>query len=81
VAASGIMSEFIGVFLIIVAAVVLPLVVVLHYVTKWKSSRTLSGDEQRMLEELWQDAQKMESRINALETILDDQVPDWRRRT
>jgi phage shock protein B len=75
------MSEFIGVFMIIVAAVVLPLVVILHYVTKWKSSRTLSGDEQRMLEELWQDAQKMESRINALETILDDQVPDWRRRT
>ncbi|HRP88124.1 MAG TPA: envelope stress response membrane protein PspB [Gammaproteobacteria bacterium] len=75
------MSEFFGVVMIIVAAVVLPLVVILHYVTKWKSSRTLSGDEQRMLEELWQDAQKMESRINALETILDDQVPDWRRRT
>lgn len=75
------MSEFIGVFMIIVAAVVLPLVVILHYVTKWKSSRVLSGDEQRMLEELWQDAQKMESRINALETILDDQAPDWRKRT
>lgn len=75
------MDEFIGAFLIILAAVVLPLVVILHYVTKWKSSRTLSGDEQRMLEDLWQDAQKMESRINALETILDDQVPDWRRRT
>lgn len=75
------MSEVVGVFMIIIAAVVLPLVVILHYVTKWKSSRTLSGDEQRMLEELWQDAQKMESRINALETILDDQVPDWRRRT
>ena len=75
------MSEFVGVFMIIVAAVVLPLAVVLHYVTKWKSSRTLSGHEQRMLEEPWQDAQKMESRINALETILDDQVPDWRRRT
>ena len=75
------MQEVMSVFLIIVAAVVLPLVVVLHYVTKWKSSRTLSGDEQRMLEELWQDAQRMESRINALETILDDQVPDWRRRT
>lgn len=76
-----VMSEVFGVVLIIVAAVVLPLVVILHYVTKWKSSRTLSGDEQRMLEDLWQDAQKMESRINALETILDDQVPDWRRRT
>jgi phage shock protein B len=75
------MNEFIGIFMIIVAAVVLPLVVILHYVTKWKSSRVLSGDEQRMLEELWQDAQKMESRINALETILDDQVQDWRRKT
>jgi phage shock protein B len=75
------MEEFMGVFLIILAAVVLPLVVILHYVTKWKSSRTLSGDEQRMLEDLWQDAQRMESRINALETILDDQVPDWRRKT
>jgi phage shock protein B len=75
------MSEFLGIFMVIVAAVVLPLVVILHYVTKWKSSRTLSGDEQRMLEELWRDAQKMESRINALETILDDQVPDWRRKT
>ncbi|NGX17275.1 envelope stress response membrane protein PspB [Wenzhouxiangella sp. XN24] len=75
------MSEIFGVFMIILAAVVLPLMLILHYVTKWKSSRTLSGDEQRMLEELWQDAQRMESRINALETILDDQVPDWRRRT
>jgi phage shock protein B len=75
------MGEFIGVIGIILAAVVAPLVVILHYVTKWKSSRTLSRDEQKMLEELWQDAQKMESRVNALETILDDQVPDWRKRT
>jgi phage shock protein B len=75
------MGEFIGVIGIILAAVVAPLVVILHYVTKWRSSRTLSRDEQKMLEELWQDAQKMESRVNALETILDDQVPDWRKRT
>lgn len=75
------MGEFIGVMGIILAAVVAPLVVILHYVTKWRSSRTLSRDEQKMLEELWQDAQKMESRVNALETILDDQVPDWRKRT
>ncbi|MEJ2513722.1 MAG: envelope stress response membrane protein PspB [Gammaproteobacteria bacterium] len=66
---------------VILVAFVLPLAVVLHYVTKWKSSRGLSSDEQKMLEELWQDAQKMESRINTLETILDDEVPDWRKRT
>lgn len=66
---------------ILFVAVVLPLVVVLHYVTKWKSSGVLSKDEERMLEELWDNAQKMESRINTLETILDDQVPDWRKHT
>jgi phage shock protein B len=72
------MSEVVAILFVVV---VLPLVVVLHYVTKWKSSRVLSKDEERMLEELWDSAQKMESRINTLETILDDEVPDWRKRT
>ncbi len=33
-----------------------------------------------MLEELWDNAQRMDSRINTLETILDDAVPDWRKK-
>jgi phage shock protein B len=48
--------------------------------TKWKASKGLSREDEKMLEEIWESAQKMESRINALETILDDQAPDWRRR-
>ncbi len=71
------MSEVIGILFVVC---VLPLVIILHYVTKWKSTRTLSSDDEKMLEELWADAQKMESRINTLETILDDAVPDWRRK-
>ena len=43
-------------------------------------ARALWEDE-KMLEDIWESAQKMESRINTLETILDDQVPDWRKRT
>lgn len=65
---------------IVFVVCVLPLVIILHYVTKWKSTRTLSTDDEKMLEELWENAQKMESRINSLETILDDAVPDWRRK-
>ena len=60
---------------------VLPLVIVLHYVTKWKSTRGLSGEDENLLEELWETAQQMESRVNALETILDDEVPGWRKKT
>ncbi len=59
---------------------VLPLIVIGHYVVKWKSAKGLSTDEQRTLEDLWQDSQSLESRLNALETILDDEVPNWRSR-
>jgi phage shock protein B len=60
--------------------VVLPIVIVMHYVTKWKATKGLSGDEQRTLEDLWKDGQEMQSRLNALETILDDKVPDWKKK-
>jgi len=65
---------------IIFMAVILPLVIVLHYVTKWRESRVLSKEEEKMLEDLWGSAQRMESRINSLETILDDVAPEWRRK-
>ena len=67
--------------LILLLVIVLPLALILHYVTKWKTSRGLSKEEQKMLEDLWDSAQRMQSRINALETILDDEVKDWRKRT
>ena len=60
--------------------VVLPIVIIMHYVTKWKATKGLSDDEQRLLEDLWKDSQGMQSRVNALETILDDEVPDWRKK-
>lgn len=65
---------------IIFMTVVLPIVVVMHYVTKWKATRGLSDDEQRLLEELWRQSERMQSRLNALETILDDHSPDWQKK-
>ena len=35
---------------------------------------------EKMLAELWEIAPKLESRINTLEAILDDEVPDWRKK-
>jgi phage shock protein B len=60
--------------------VVLPLVIIMHYVTKWKATQGLSDDEQRLLEDLWKDSQKIESRVNALETILAEDDPEWRKK-
>ena len=64
---------------IIFMVIVLPFIVIMHYSTKWKATKGLSDDEHRMLEDLWKDSQAMQSRVNALETILDSQVPDWRK--
>jgi phage shock protein B len=71
-------DEIIGVLSVIFMVGVLPLLIILHYVTKWKSTRGLSDEEQHMLEELWENSERMTSRLNALETILDEKSTDWR---
>ena len=63
-------------FLVIVA----PLWLLLHYLTRWRSTKTLSADNERMLVELWESARRMEDRIATLETILDAEAPHWRTR-
>lgn len=65
---------------ILFVSLVLPLVIILHYVTKWKATRGLSSESEDLLESLWRDAKAMESRINVLETILDDELPEWRKK-
>ena len=64
---------------IVFMVIVLPFIVIMHYSTKWKATKGLSDDEHRMLEDLWKESQAMQSRVNALETILDSQAPDWRK--
>lgn len=73
-------TQAVFVLTIIFMVVVLPLIVIMHYTTKWKATKGLSDDEQRMLEDLWKDSQTMQSRVNALETILDNEIPDWRKK-
>jgi len=73
-------STVVFVLSVIVLTVVVPFIVIMHYTTKWKATRGLSEDEQRILEDLWKEGQAMQSRVNALETILDNENPDWRKK-
>jgi phage shock protein B len=63
------------VFLIFVA----PIWIIAHYVTRWRTAKVLSAEDERMLAELWELAPKVESRINTLERILDAEAPEWRK--
>ena len=74
------MSELLFVALIVFVAVPAPLFILLHFITKWKQSREITGGDEKMLEDLWILAQRLEERLEALETILDNETPDWRRK-
>ena len=47
----------------------------LHYLTKNRASGRLDGDEERMLEDLWDRARGVEGRGEALERRRDDDAP------
>ena len=66
--------------IILCLTIIVPLVVVLHFITKWKQSREFSGDDEKMLEDMYVKSQRMKERINTLEKILDDELPDWRKK-
>lgn len=50
--------------------VVAPLAIFMHYFTRWRSSKGLSADDERLLDDLWRTAQALEKRIETMETIL-----------
>ena len=52
---------------------------VMHYMTEWRKTKSLSTDDERLVDDLWKSAQRLERRVDALETILDKEAPDWRR--
>jgi phage shock protein B len=66
---------------ILFVVVVLPLWLLLHYVTRWRATRGLSTEDERMLADLWKNARRLEERVATLETILDAEAPGWRART
>ena len=74
------LSELLVLAVIVFIAVPAPLFIVLHFITKWKQSREISGGDEKMLEDVWLLAQRLEQRLESLETILDSESPDWRKK-
>ena len=74
------MSELASLAVVLFLVIVALLFVVLHFVTKWKQSREISGDDEQMLEEMYLLSQRLEDRMITLEKILDSELPDWRKK-
>ena len=74
------MSGLATLVVILLLTIVAPLFIVLHFVTKWKQGREISGDDEQMLEDLYVLSQRLEDRLETLERILDDDMSEGRSR-
>ena len=52
--------------------------VILHYITKWKTSATLTSGDEALLEELYQLARRLDERVNTVERLVAADNPDFR---
>jgi phage shock protein B len=74
------MGDLLTIAVIVFLVIPAPLIIVLHFITKWKQSREISGGDERMLEDVWMLSRRFEERLETLEVILDSELPDWRKK-
>ncbi len=74
---TGLLFPLLVLFMVIVA----PLWIIIHYATRNSANRRISSKDEALLEELNENARRMEDRIRTLERILDADTPEWRNRT
>lgn len=65
---------------IIFCIFVAPLWLILHYSMRRRQTQGLTREDEKLLADLWQLANRMEGRVKSLETILDTQAPRWREK-
>lgn len=53
--------------------------IIFHYVTKWKQSSTLTGADEKLLDDLYETARRLDDRLCTIERIMTDENPTWRQ--
>ena len=66
---------------ILALTVVAPIAIIGHYVTEWKKMKAVTPKDEANLGTLRGTAERLEKRVEVLERILDDEIPDWRRKS
>ena len=52
--------------------------VILHYVTKWRQAPKITDEDERLLDEMYNLARRLEDRVNTVERIVAADNPDWK---
>ena len=51
---------------------------ILHYVTKWKSTATLTREDENLLEDVHDTARRLDDRLATIERIMTADNPNWK---
>lgn len=66
------------------AIIIVPIVVIglpwliFHYITRWKTAATLTNDDEKLMEELYDLATRLDDRMCSIERIMTVENPNWR---
>lgn len=71
------MDDLVPVLVVGVLFIGLPWVI-LHYVTKWKQAPKITNEDEKLLDELYSLARRLEDRLGTVERIIAADHPDWR---
>lgn len=52
---------------------------IFHYVTKWKTAKTLTTGDEKLLDDLHDAARRLDDRLCTIERIMTAENPDWRQ--
>ena len=70
---------------ILIPIIVVPIIflglpwLIFHYITRWKSAATLTGEDEKLLDELHDVARRLEDRVVTIERIMTAENPGWRQ--
>lgn len=51
---------------------------IFHYITRWKTAATLTTDDEKLMEELYDLANRLDDRMCSIERIMTAENPNWR---
>ena len=70
---------------IILPLILVPLIVlglpwlIFHYITRWKTAATLTNEDEKLMEELYDLARRLDDRMCSIERIMTVENPNWRQ--
>ena len=72
------MEDFISVGVPVVSIFIGLPWVILHYITKWKQAPKITDEDEKLLDEMFNLARRLEERVNTVERIVAADNPDFK---